>query len=321
MFSRAEVTWVILVAWVIGCGLVEGEDVDEEKYAVSELEEALLAAEPVEAAADGRSAVNVIVRVLVAGGTSPADIPVQLSVSGAGNTLEPAEGTTDAIGGFEAVLTSVKAEEKVVTAVVADGQFELTKEVAFLDGSCELKAATELVSFGPVGAGEDQVPGLKTLSATNEGLFACFDVAGHVTVGGEAGFEHVSPSVDEQPFQIESGETVSFNIQYKPEAAGLEHEGVFTVTSPDMEEDLLIDLEGRSVEEAVCSLSVTPVIGNVSEIVASRVAMALIGEDVHLHEPRTTTEPVRRPTMSTARLGGPAASPLLIPPELAPTDR
>ncbi len=108
--------------------------------------------------------------------------------------------------------------------------------------------------FGIVEAGEHVVRGLQV---SNRGELACSEVEGAVTGGEEGFFEHVSPSAQEQPFEIEPGESVFFDLRYAPESADGLHEAAFTITTSDAG-DIEVSLSGDASEEPVCNLVLSP---------------------------------------------------------------
>ncbi len=94
----------------------------------------LLEVDPKQAVADGQDAINLKVWVQDADYQLLSGVSVEISVSGSGNVLSSTEGATDDSGAFESSLTSTKAEEKIITANVGDGAFELETTVNFRSG-------------------------------------------------------------------------------------------------------------------------------------------------------------------------------------------
>ncbi len=86
------------------------------------------------AVANGENAIIVTLFVKDSSGIALSEVTVQFSVSGAENVLNRTQGDTDDAGVLETALTSTKAEEKVITADVADGLFALRKTVRFMAG-------------------------------------------------------------------------------------------------------------------------------------------------------------------------------------------
>jgi hypothetical protein len=89
---------------------------------------------PSSVSADGRSIMSLVVTVSDAAGDALPNVAVVVRVSGAGNVLTRAKGTTGGLGTFTAQLSSTVAGTKVAGATV--GSFTVSSSVTFTSLAC-----------------------------------------------------------------------------------------------------------------------------------------------------------------------------------------
>src|SRR5262249_14284754 len=106
-----------------------------------------MTASPSLVASNGSSTATIAITARDANGNAAGGVPVALAVTGTGNALMPASGTTTASGTFTATLASTVAETKTINASVGSGGAAIA-----LSAKVTFAAPADIASLGVTGS-------------------------------------------------------------------------------------------------------------------------------------------------------------------------